>query len=233
MGDTTWTFNYYFATVAMNANFSCVLASWDLGNFVLNRDVFNLGQGIFFTTATIASMLAGPLMVLLGPKKTTLLSMSLMLLFLLVYAVAAIFEAGDPRQLPLFLVAALGGGFGYALRGAIKGPWTDQTIDMLDVADRSEVETRLLANSNIISESFQISASVSLYLLRDFAKLSNAGCIWIYAGISLLSFACLVPVRDPVAGLNQVRTLKEEVRTACKHYMNPRAYLLAMLPLGV
>ena len=48
-----------------------------------------------------------------------------------------------------------------------------------------------------------------------------------------MTFAFLLPVRDPVAGMNQVRTLKEELRTACKHYMNPRAYLLAMLPLGV
>jgi len=231
--DTTWTFNYYFANVAMGANFTCALTSWDLGDFVMSRGVFNLGQGILFTTATVASMLAGPLMVWLGPKKTTILSMSLMLLYFLGYAGAAMFEAGDPMQLPLFIIAALGCGFGIALQGAVKGPWTDQTINMLDVDDRGEAQTRLLANANIIAVSIELLASLSLYLLRDFAKLSSAGCIWIYAGLSLFTFAFLVPVRDPVAGMNQVRTLKEELRTACKHYMSPRAYLLAMLPLGV
>merc|ERR1712187_307585 len=218
-----WSTNFYVFCFGYAMSFDATLSSFEIVNYILDKQVAAIGTGILMLIIVIMSIPAGAVVALLGPKKSQLLAMSFTLLYFVAVAAAAfVGKENVSAQWFFYLVAALGCGLAVALLGAASGPWVDRTADILCAEDpalnRSEVSAYLLSNFQIISSVYSVFYLLMMIALMRYLDFTYPWVTVVYAGFAILAIGLVALTKNPRAWFLAIPALTIGIMSAWKAF---------------
>eukprot|EP00932_Pfiesteria_piscicida_P013247 SRR837773.24767.p2 GENE.SRR837773.24767~~SRR837773.24767.p2 ORF type:complete len:486 (-),score=145.42 SRR837773.24767:96-1376(-) len=191
---------------------------------------------------------------ILGPHRGVKYAMMSMVLYFVFLAAAAYVGMCSAWQWPLYLVGACACALAVAHLGAGLGPWADRTTVLLCSEAPglafADVSAKLLANYAVIVYVVQTALMLMLSALQLAFGWPESQIISIYGVLCLASIAIMAATREPPAASEATdNSLGAEedgedvkgkegklegrsIRMVLTFYQDPRAILLAVLPLA-